>query len=232
MADDPLTTTCRVVPAVHARRAIEPDPDFELGLSAWLRRTSGDEALLELYARFASGPGDFDRRMRRTIWRALVRRQGHALEIGADVRFRHLETFEIGSGVFIGDQAVVQGRIDGMCVLGDRVWIGPQAFLDARALVIEAGAGVGPGVKILGSTHTGKPTDAPVTETDLEIAPVRIGAGADIGVGAIVLPGVTIGAGAIVGAGAVVREDVPARAIVAGVPARFVRWRDDRVREE
>ena len=53
-----------------------------------------------------------------------------------------------------------------------------------------------------------------------------IGAGADIGVNAIVLPGVTIGRGAIVGAGAVVTRDVPPFAIVAGVPARFLAWRE------
>jgi acetyltransferase-like isoleucine patch superfamily enzyme len=56
---------------------------------------------------------------------------------------------------------------------------------------------------------------------------VHIGAGADIGVGAIVLPGCTVGEGAIVGAGAVVTGDVPPRAIVAGVPARVLRQRED-----
>jgi hypothetical protein len=43
---------------------------------------------------------------------------------------------------------------------------------------------------------------------------------------ATILPGVTIGRGAIVGAGAVVTHDVPPFAIVAGVPAKFLRWRE------
>lgn len=54
-----------------------------------------------------------------------------------------------------------------------------------------------------------------------------------IGTGAVVLQGVTVGHGAIVGAGAVVTKDVPPYAIVAGVPARVIRYRfDDEVIEE
>jgi acetyltransferase-like isoleucine patch superfamily enzyme len=55
-----------------------------------------------------------------------------------------------------------------------------------------------------------------------------VGAWADIGVNAVILPGVTIGRGAIVGAGAVVTDDVEPFSVVAGVPARFVRRRDSR----
>ena len=50
--------------------------------------------------------------------------------------------------------------------------------------------------------------------------------GSDIGIGVIILPGVTIGKGAQVGAGAVVTRNVPAYAIVAGVPARLLRMRE------
>ncbi len=70
------------------------------------------------------------------------------------------------------------------------------------------------------------PADVPIVHTDLEIKPVRIGAWADIGTNATILPGVTIGKGAIVGAGAVVTHDVEPFAVVAGVPARFLHWRE------
>jgi acetyltransferase-like isoleucine patch superfamily enzyme len=49
---------------------------------------------------------------------------------------------------------------------------------------------------------------------------VRIGEGALIGIGAVVLPRVTVGAWSTVGAGAVVTSDVPPGVTVAGVPAR------------
>jgi acetyltransferase-like isoleucine patch superfamily enzyme len=98
--------------------------------------------------------------------------------------------------------------------------------MDARDLVLGDYVGWGPGAKVLGSAHTGLPADVPIIATDLEIRPVRIEAWADIGTNATILPGVTVGRGAIVGAGAVVTNDVAPFAIVAGVPARFLRWRD------
>jgi acetyltransferase-like isoleucine patch superfamily enzyme len=215
----------RQVKAVHSLQELKPDPDFELGLTGYLRAQYSREALIELYSRFVAGDGTFDALMRRAIWRAVACSFGHGVNINSGVGFKHLETFEIGDGVFIGAQTYIQGRFDGRCVIGNHVWIGPQSYFDARDLVIEDYVGWGPGAKVLGSKHTGVPVEVPIIQTDLEIKPVKIEAEADIGTNAVVLPGVTIGKGSIVGAGAVVTSDVPPFAIVAGVPAKFLRWR-------
>lgn len=216
----------RVVRAVHGRREQALDPSYHEELAAELRATYGTSGLLELYGRFAIGDGFVDALMRKVIWQAIARRCGTGLQVGTGAGFKHPETFEIGSGVFIGAQAYIQGRYDGTCRIGDNVWIGPQAYMDARDLVIEDHVGWGPGAKILGSTHTGTPLDVPVIRTDLQIRPVRIGAWADIGTNATILPGVSVGKGAIIGAGAVVVSDVAPFSVVAGVPAKFLHWRE------
>jgi acetyltransferase-like isoleucine patch superfamily enzyme len=217
----------RLAKAVHGLRKPDPDPEYVTGLAEDLRRQYGRVGLVELYGRFGQGYGRFDGLMRRVLWRALARSCGDGLVVEQGVGFKHPETFEIGKGVFIGAHSFIQGRFDGSCRIGDCVWIGPQSYFDARDLVLEAYVGWGPGAKVLGSVHTGVPLDVPVIQTDLEIKPVHVGAWADIGTNAVLLPGVTIGRGAIVGASAVVTRDVPAFAKVAGVPANLIGWRED-----
>jgi len=221
----------RIVSAVHGRRTAAEDPAFYDTLAAWLRSQFDGERLVEMYARYVDGDDRMNAAMRAVIWRALARRVGTGLRVEGGVGFKHLETVEIGDGVFIGAQTYLQGRYDGTCVIGDHVWIGPQSYFDARHLVLEESVGWGPGARVLGSTHTGLPMDVPIIQTDLEIKPVRIEAWADIGTGAVILPGVTVGRGAIVGAGAVVTHDVPAFSIVAGVPARVINWRSNPSRQ-
>jgi acetyltransferase-like isoleucine patch superfamily enzyme len=139
----------------------------------------------------------------------------------------HPENVEIGSDVYVGHHAILKGYYRNKLRIGDGSWIGQQAFLHAAGgLTIGRRVGIGPGVRIITSTHS-LPEDpaAPIMDGPLVLAEVVIEDGSDIGVGAVVLPGVRIGAGAQVGAGAVVRHDVPAGAVCAGVPARVLRYR-------
>jgi acetyltransferase-like isoleucine patch superfamily enzyme len=217
----------RLIRAVHGLRTEREDHSFELGLSEYLRREFDRAHLVELYARFAVADSGFDSLLRRAIWRACAKHVGSGLRVEPGVGFKHIETFEIGRDVFIGAGAYLQGRFDGELQIGDHVWIGPQSYFDARALRLEDYVGWGPGARVLGSEHTGSPSHLPLIQTDLLIKPVVVKRGADIGTGAILLPGVTVGEGAIVGAGAVVTHDVEPNSIVAGTPARFLRWRDE-----
>lgn len=216
------TSGTRIVGATHGLRKVEPDPQFELDMAAHLKEQLTREQLLEAFSDYGHGTNPIDVIMRRVCLRALVKCLGASANVRKDVSVIHPETFEIGDGVFVGEQTVIQGRFDGRCVIGNRVWIGPQSYFDARDLVIEDFVGWGPGAKVLGSEHTGSPNGVPVIQSDLKIAPVRICAGADVGVNAIILPGVTVGRGAIVGAGAVLTKDVPDYATVIGVPARVI----------
>jgi maltose O-acetyltransferase len=105
--------------------------------------------------------------------------------------------------------------------VGRNVWVSLNAWIDplADGLLVSIGDNVtiSSGVRIL--THD----DSSRSRIGVTyVAPVRIGNGAFIGLGAVILPGVRIGDDSIVGAGAVVTEDVPSGKAVAGVPARVL----------
>lgn len=217
----------RTVKAVHALKEVAPDPADEIAESERLRERESREALLESFAAAAWVDSADGARQRRVLLRAVCRSFGSGVRIGLGVQVLHPHTFEIGDAVFLGNGSFLQGRHDGRCVIGAHSWIGPQSYFDCRDLELGEYVGWGPGAKVLGSEHTGDPVDAPIIQTDLVIKPVRVRRSADIGVNAVILPGVTVGEGAIVGAGAVVTQDVPDYAVVAGVPAKLLRYRKE-----
>jgi acetyltransferase-like isoleucine patch superfamily enzyme len=114
----------------------------------------------------------------------------------------------------------------GVCV-GARCKISSHTFI-CEGVTIEDEVFVGHGVMFINdpdprATAGGKPQ----TEADWKVVPTRICRGASLGSGAVILAGVTVGAGALVGAGAVVTRDVAPNSVVAGVPARFFRIREE-----
>lgn len=84
---------------------------------------------------------------------------------------------------------------------------------------------IGSHVHILSAGHVIDGADASIWRNPINYGKISIGRGAWIAAGATILQGVTVGEGAVVGAGAVVTRSVPPYAIVAGNPARLIRYR-------
>jgi acetyltransferase-like isoleucine patch superfamily enzyme len=152
--------------------------------------------------------------------------------LGADCVFEpgvlvfHPENITLGRNVYVGHQTILKGYHRNELVIGDETFIGQQVFMHAGGGIrIGRRVGIGPGVKILTSQHSDGGRDVPVLDAPIVFQPVVIEDGANLGVGAIILPGITIGRGAVVGAGAVVTRNVPDYAVVAGSPARILRHR-------
>jgi acetyltransferase-like isoleucine patch superfamily enzyme len=157
---------------------------------------------------------------------AQLRSVGEGCVFEDGVLIFHPENVSLGRDVYVGHQAILKGYYKSELVIGDGTWIGQQCFLHAAGgLRIGAHVGVGPGVKILTSQHEEAGRGTPILHSPLSFAPVVVEDDADLGIGAIVLPGVTIGRGAVVGAGAVVTRDVAPYSVVAGSPARPLRSR-------
>lgn len=93
-------------------------------------------------------------------------------------------------------------------------------FNDVGGIEVDDDVMLGPDVSLITSGH---PLDPARRRTGITSAPIRIGRNVWIGASAVVLQGVTIGAHAVVAAGAVVTRDVPARSVVAGVPATVIK---------
>lgn len=105
-------------------------------------------------------------------------------------------------------------------VLGDRVIIGPGCVIGAKSLVsIGDHVRISKDVLIETAGLDFRAAEPPYTHIS---APIAIGNGVWIGARSIILGGVDIGERAVVAAGSVVTRNVPAGAIVAGVPAKVV----------
>jgi acetyltransferase-like isoleucine patch superfamily enzyme len=159
-------------------------------------------------------------------WKGRLAGLGAGTVIEDGVRIFHPENVSIGAGSYVGHGVIIDGYHAGHVAIGDGTWIGAGCFVHGAAGVdIGRAVGVGPHVVVLTSEHELDRAELPVLHSPRRFAAVRIGDGADIGAGAILLPGVAVGAGAVVGAGSVVTADVPDRAIAAGNPARILRYR-------
>ena len=130
----------------------------------------------------------------------------------------------IGERSALFDDVIISGV--GEVRIGDRTTIGHNSVLVSRQL-IEVGNDtmLAAYCYVLDVDHEFADPSVPIPEQGLRIKPVKIGSNVWVGAHTIILRGVTIGDGAVIGANSVVTEDVPPYAIVAGSPAKLVKYR-------
>ena len=131
---------------------------------------------------------------------------GRFVWIGHGTKIRcHEGVVEIGAKTVMGQECTISAY--------KRVRIGEQCVIADRAMFIDFDHGV---VEV----------ERPIRVQGIYTREVEVGSNVWIGYGACILRGVSVGDNSIVGTNSVVTKDVPANAVVAGVPARIVRMRD------
>ena len=138
--------------------------------------------------------------------------------------FVNLYGCEIGDETRIGTFVEIQKGV----VVGRRCKISSHSFL-CEGIEIEDEVFIGHGVMFTNDRYPRAAGEdgQPLGDGEWTLERTTVRRGASIGSGAVILPGLEVGERAVVGAGAVVTRDVPAGAVVSGVPARVGRQRAD-----
>jgi acetyltransferase-like isoleucine patch superfamily enzyme len=156
--------------------------------------------------------------------------RGPLQRIAADVRLgRNVQIYDFVNlyGCSVGDDSKIGTFVEVQknAHIGARCKVSSHTFI-CEGVAIEDDCFIGHHVCFINDLYPRATNGdgALQTEADWAVVATRVCRGASIGSGAVILAGITIGAGALVGAGAVVTHDVAPRQVVAGVPARLLRF--------
>ncbi len=147
---------------------------------------------------------------------------GRGLELEIAARGR----VDFGRFVWIGDSTKIrchEGRVE----IGDKTVIGQECTISAYQHVkIGQQCVIADRAMFIDFDHGVVEVERPIRQQGIYKRDVIVGSNVWIGYGACVLRGVSVGDNAIVGTNSVVTKDVPANAVVAGIPARVIRMRE------
>ena len=145
-----------------------------------------------------------------------------------------IEMPQCGRGLYLANNTRICWGVqltvvkDARLIIGESCFIGPQVRVSCHErIAIGNNCLIAGSVSIHDNNHIFENIDIPITQQGFTSSPVTIGDDVWIGTRTIILPGVKIGNHSIIGAGSVVTKDVPEWAIVAGNPAKLIRYRKE-----
>ncbi len=146
---------------------------------------------------------------------------GVKFEIGRDAKLR------LGRWCWIGHGSKLRVH-EGVAEIGAKTVLGQECTISSfQHVSIGRECIVADRVMLIDFDHGVVEVDRPIRLQGIYKRDVHVGNNVWIGYGACILRGVTVGDNAIIGTNAVVTRDVPANAVVAGVPARLIRMREE-----
>jgi acetyltransferase-like isoleucine patch superfamily enzyme len=131
-----------------------------------------------------------------------------------------------GRFVWIGDGTKIRCH-EGEVIIGDKAVLGQECTISAYQHVrIGEQCVIADRAMFIDFDHGMAEVDRPIRVQGIYKRDVDVGANVWVGYGACILRGVTVGDNAVIGTNSVVTRDVPANAVVAGIPARLIRMRE------
>lgn len=156
-----------------------------------------------------------------------------SLTIGKNSRIELSARICGGGKLSIGDNCVIRDYAvlspgHGSISIGNNCAIGMFNYLDGNAeLCIGNDVHIGPHVCIYTANHIYSDLNVAIHKQGLDCKPVRIGDDVWIGSHAVILAGVNVGKGSVIAAGAVITKNIPEYSVVAGIPAKVIKKRND-----
>jgi acetyltransferase-like isoleucine patch superfamily enzyme len=176
----------------------------------------------------------YGRLLWRYLWRRLLTRAGRRWRTDGFVFFGRRLEIQIARGgevrfgrfVWIGDGSKIRCH-EGLVEIGEKTVMGQECTISAYQQVrIGAECVIADRAMFIDFDHGVVEVERPIRVQGIYKRDVEVGSNVWIGYGACVLRGVRVGDNAVIGTNSVVTKDVPANAVVAGVPARVVRMRE------